>query len=143
MLAIATGLGRLQVVGWVIALVAFALLSLSAGRRATRPLGALLVFLALALPFAAVLAAAEGGAVFSRYTSIAPENVTTTSTSYKEKSLGLIPHYIASAPFGFGLATTGPAVDLRRESLQKSWKATASPPRRSTTTSSTNSGRPA
>jgi hypothetical protein len=109
MLAIATGLGRLQVVGGVIALVAFALLSLSAGRRATRPLGALLVFLALALPFAAVLAATEGSAVFSRYASIAPENVTTTSTSYKEKSLGLIPHYIASSPFGFGLATTGPA----------------------------------
>ncbi|HYM44951.1 MAG TPA: hypothetical protein VES65_02155 [Solirubrobacteraceae bacterium] len=108
-LAVATGLGRLQVVGAVIALIAFALLSLSAGRRVTRPLGALLAFVALALPFGAVLVAAEGGEVFSRYTSIAPENVATTSTSYKEKSLGLIPHYISSAPFGFGLATTGPA----------------------------------
>jgi hypothetical protein len=109
MLAIATGLGRLQVVGSVIALVAFALLSLSAGRRAARPLTALLALVALALPFAVALVAVEGGEAFSRYASIAPENVTTTSTTYKEKSLGLIPHYIASAPFGFGLATTGPA----------------------------------
>jgi hypothetical protein len=109
MLAIATGLGRLQVVGSVLALLAFALLSLSAGRHAARPLTALLALLALALPFTVVLVAAEGGEAFSRYASITPENVTTTSTTYKEKSLGLIPHYIASAPFGFGLATTGPA----------------------------------
>lgn len=109
MLAIATGLGRLQVVGSVVAIVAFTLLSLSAGRRATRPLGALAALGALALPFAVVLVAAVGAETFSRYTSIAPENVATTSTTYKEKSLGLIPHYIASDPFGFGLATTGPA----------------------------------
>lgn len=110
MVAVATGLGRLQVVGSVIALAAFALLSLSAGRRATRALGALLALLVLvALPAGVVLVSAEGSGVFSRYTSIAPENVASTSTSYKEKSLGLIPHYIASAPFGFGLATTGPA----------------------------------
>lgn len=107
--AIATGLGRLEVVGAVVALALYALLSLSAGRRATRPLGALLVVLALALPCGLLLASSEGGAVFSRYLSITPENVTTTSTSYKEKSLGMIPHYLASAPFGFGLATSGPA----------------------------------
>jgi hypothetical protein len=32
-----------------------------------------------------------------------------TSTTYKEKALTLIPHYIAQDPFGFGLATAGPA----------------------------------
>lgn len=109
MLAVATSLGRLQVVGAVIALLVFALLSLSAGRRATRPLGVLLTVLMLALPFGVVLASAEGGGVFSRYASIAPSNVVTTSTTYKEQSLALIPHYISSAPFGFGLATAGPA----------------------------------
>ena len=109
LLAVATGLGRLQVVGAVLALAIFALLSLSAGRRATRPLGVLLALLALALPCGVALAAAEGSGVFSRYSSIAPANVVSTSTTYKEKSLGLIPNYIAHAPFGFGLATAGPA----------------------------------
>ncbi len=109
MLAVATGLGRLQVVGAVIALAVFALLSLSAGRRAARPLGVLLMVLALAFPFGAVLASAEGSAVFSRYESIAPSSVVSTSTTYKEESLALIPHYISHDPFGFGLATAGPA----------------------------------
>ncbi len=109
MLAVATGLGRLQVVGSVLAVLAFALLSLSAGRRASRPLAALAAMLALALPFGVVLVAAEGSGVFSRYASIAPSSVVGTSTSYKEQSLQLIPHYIASAPFGFGLATAGAA----------------------------------
>lgn len=108
-LAVATGLGRLQVVGAVIGLAIFALLSLSAGRRATRPLGVLFALLALAVPCGVALAAAEGSGVFSRYASIAPANVVNTSTTYKEKSLGLIPNYVAHAPFGFGLATAGPA----------------------------------
>src|SRR5262249_35277343 len=54
-------------------------------------------------------ASAEGSSFFSRYQSITPSNVVTTSTTYKQESLALIPHYIASAPFGFGLATAGPA----------------------------------
>lgn len=109
MLAVATGLGRLQVVGAVLAVVVFALLSLSAGRHASRPLAALLALIALALPFGLVLASAEGSGVFSRYASIAPSSVLSTSVKYKEQSLGLIPHYIANDPFGFGLATAGPA----------------------------------
>jgi hypothetical protein len=109
MLAVATGLGRLQVVGSVLAVVAFALLSLSAGRRAPRALTALLAMLAITVPFAAALVAVEGTGVFSRYASIQPSSVVATSASYKERSLGLIPHYISSAPFGFGLATAGAA----------------------------------
>jgi hypothetical protein len=112
-LAVVTGLGRLQVLGSIVAVVSFALLSLSAGRRATRALGALLAIVALALPFGVLLVSAEGGEVFSRYASIEPSNVATTSTSYKEKSLGLIPHYISSDPFGFGLATAGPASETQ------------------------------
>jgi hypothetical protein len=112
MLAVATGLGRLQVVGSVLAVTAFVVLSLSAGRRASRPLAALLAMLALALPFGAVLAAAEGGGVFSRYASIKPSSVLSTSASYKERSLQMIPHYIANAPFGFGLATAGAATNF-------------------------------
>ncbi|MFI5003970.1 MAG: hypothetical protein ACHQE6_03045 [Solirubrobacterales bacterium] len=109
LLAIATSLARLSVVGAALALFCFVLLSASAGRRVTRPLGALLAVAALALPLGAVLVSAEGSSVFSRYTSIAPSNVTSTSTTYKAASLAQIPNDIVNAPFGFGLATAGAA----------------------------------
>lgn len=109
LLAIATSLARLSVVGAVLSLICFALLSVSAGRRMSRPLGALLAVAVLALPLGAVLVSIEGGSVFSRYASIAPNQVASTSTSYKAASLGQIPHDIANAPFGFGLATAGAA----------------------------------
>jgi hypothetical protein len=109
LIAVATCLGRLQVVGAAIAIFAFVGLSLSAGRRVTRPLGAVLAIAALALPLGALFVASEGAGVFSRYESIEPNNVVQTSTSYKEKALTMIPHYLSSDPFGFGLATAGPA----------------------------------
>jgi hypothetical protein len=109
MLAVATSLARLSAVGAVVGVVAFALLSLSAGQRVTRPLGALLMVAILALPLGAVLVASEGHGVFSRYESIAPSKVVATSESYKEVSLSQIPHVIATTPFGFGLASAGPA----------------------------------
>jgi hypothetical protein len=105
--AAATSLGRLQLGGAVLAVVAFALLSIGAGRRLGRPFAALLVILALAVPLGAVFVSAVGSGVFSRYESIAPSNATNTATSYKQTALAQIPHEIASAPFGFGLATAG------------------------------------
>ncbi len=109
LVGIATGLGRLQVVGAAIAVVGFLLLSLSAGERVARPLAALLAVAAFALPLGALLVSLEGAHVFSRYESIEPNSVVQTSTSYKKKSLELIPRYIASDPLGFGLATAGSA----------------------------------
>jgi hypothetical protein len=109
MLAVATSLARLSAVGAVVGAIVFMLLSLSAGHRATRPLGALLMVAVLALPLGAVLVSAEGPGVFSRYESIAPSKVVATSTGYKEVSLSQIPHVIATTPFGFGLASAGPA----------------------------------
>jgi hypothetical protein len=105
-------------VGAVIAAAIFALLSLSAGRRVTRPLGALLAVAVLALPLGALFVSTEGAGVFSRYESIEPNNVVQTSTTYKERSLALIPHYIASDPFGFGLATAGPASGFGGSSIE-------------------------
>jgi hypothetical protein len=105
--AAATSLGRLQLGGAVLSVVAFALLSLSAGRRLGRPFAALLVLLAVAVPLGAVFVSAVGQGVFSRYSSLAPGSAATTATSYKESALNQIPHEIVSAPFGFGLATAG------------------------------------
>ena len=92
LVAVATGLGRLQVAGAVIAVGAFALLSLSAGRRVTRPLAALLVVAALAIPLGAVFVSSEGSGTFSRYESISPEQASTSTLGYKQGTLSLIPH---------------------------------------------------
>jgi hypothetical protein len=109
LLGIATSLARLSVVGAVVSLVCFALLSARGRRRTSRPLGALLAVAALALPLGVVLVSVEGASVFSRYASIEPNKVASTSTNYKAASLGQIPHDIVNAPFGFGLATAGAA----------------------------------
>jgi hypothetical protein len=107
LVAIATGLGRLQVVGGAIALLAFGFLAATAGRRITRPLLALMALAAIAIPLGAVFVSAEGSGVFSRYTSISPSQVTETSTQYKASTLAAIPTYIKNDPFGFGLGSTG------------------------------------
>lgn len=104
LLAVATCLGRLQVVGSVIALFAFAGLSLCAGRRVGRPLKALLAIMALALPLGLVLISAEGAGVFSRYESIGSK-----ATSYKTGSREEVLKDIEADPFGFGLGTAGAA----------------------------------
>ncbi|HEY4897392.1 MAG TPA: hypothetical protein VII01_15055, partial [Solirubrobacteraceae bacterium] len=108
LVAVATGLGRLQVVGAVIAVLSFALLSFSAGRKVTRPLAALLGIAALAIPLGAVFVSYEGSGTFARYTSIAPESVT-SSKDTKTTSLTHIPALLEAAPLGVGLATTGAA----------------------------------
>jgi len=109
LVAVVIGLSRLELVGAVIEVVVFALLSLSAGKRVTGPLRALLVVGAFAIPLGAVYVSSVGTSVFSRYESIAPGSVVQTSTTYKERALSMIPHYISVDPFGFGLATAGPA----------------------------------
>ncbi len=108
MVAVATGLGRLQVVGAVIAVLSFAGLSLSAGRKFTKPLGALLAIGALAIPLGVLFVSYEGSGTFSRYASIAPESVT-SSKDTKTSSLTHIPALLEAAPLGVGLATTGAA----------------------------------
>ncbi len=111
LLAVATSLARLSVLGAVISLLAFGLLCAGAGvgRRVRRPLGALLAVAVVAVGLGVALVAFEGGGVFSRYVSIEPANVGSTSTTYKAVSLAQIPNDIANDPFGFGLATAGAA----------------------------------
>jgi hypothetical protein len=108
-LAIATSLQRTQVLGSVAVVVGFALLSISAERRALRPLMALLAVVAIAFALGAVLSSAEGKGTFSRYLSITPSRAGSTTVNYREKTLLQIPKDIASAPFGVGLATVGAA----------------------------------
>jgi hypothetical protein len=108
LLGVITGLGRLQVVGAVLALLAFALLSLSAGRRVTRPLAALFGVLALAVPLGAVLVSVEAPGTFSRYAEIAPGSAVSAKDK-KTGELSHLPHQLLVAPFGVGLASAGAA----------------------------------
>jgi hypothetical protein len=117
LVAVATGLGRLQVVGAVIALLTFAVLSFSAGRRVTRPLAALLGVAAVAIPLGAVFVSAEGSGTFSRYASIAPGSVTSAKDT-KVTSLAQIPKTLRSAPFGVGLASVGAAAGFGGRSTE-------------------------
>lgn len=107
LLAVATSLQRLAVLGAVVAAVALAALSASAGRRAANVLVGLLVITALTVVLAAALAPAAGKGVFSRYSDITPDKAAGTSVSYRQGTLSEIPPVIEKYPFGAGLAIAG------------------------------------
>jgi hypothetical protein len=109
LVAVATGLGRLQVVGAVLGVLAFAALASLAGQRVTRAFGAMLVIAALAIPVGAVLVSAVGGSTFKRYEDIAPGQAASTVPSHKASSWKKIPQFLAKAPFGVGLGAVGAA----------------------------------
>ncbi len=109
MLGIATGLGRTQVLGGVIAVGAFIVLATTfGGPEMGRPIRALLIMFALAIPAGVLLVSVvEEKGVFSRYESIAPESVVGTATGEKEASIRQIPNDVKNDPFGFGLGVSG------------------------------------
>jgi hypothetical protein len=105
--AVATGLGRVQLVGGLCAVVGYLLLTSAGARSLRRPLRLLLVALAVALPFTFVFVSVVGEGVFSRYSSLI--NGGSSSAGYKENELKTIPKLVSAEPFGFGLGTAGPA----------------------------------
>jgi hypothetical protein len=108
LVGIATSLGRTQVIGGAVGVIAFAALSSSLGKHMTRPVMALLGVIIIALPLGALFVAIEGSSTFKRYESIAsPEKAVGASTGDKAGSLSLLPHQLTVAPFGVGLGTVG------------------------------------
>lgn len=107
LVAIVTSLARTDILGGVVAVAAFVLLSASAGRKFTRPLAALLAVGAVGLAIVPVLTSSVGGAVFSRYASITPEKAATTSVKYREATFAQLPSDITTYPFGAGLSIAG------------------------------------
>jgi hypothetical protein len=108
LLALVTGLGRLQVVAGVFGVIAFGMLSASAGPRVTKVLLTLLAVLAFAVPAGALLVSIEAPGTFQRYASISPEN----ASSAKDKKTGELEHLpsqLEAAPFGVGLGSAGAA----------------------------------
>jgi hypothetical protein len=115
--AIATSLGRIELLGGVLAVGGYVLLTGSAGRHARRPLRYLLVALALAIPFGVIYVATLGESTFSRYSGLLSGSGT-NSASYKEDELKQIPKEVAADPFGFGLGTAGPAAGFGGKSTE-------------------------
>jgi hypothetical protein len=109
LVAVATGLGRLQVIGAVLGVLAFAGLASLAGRKVSRALGAMLVVVALAIPLGALFVSAVGGGTFKRYESIAPGEAASTVPSHKSAAWENIPNFLSKAPLGVGLGTVGAA----------------------------------
>jgi hypothetical protein len=103
---ILTGLGRLQVVGGVLGVIAFFLLAAVGGRRVKRPLGALLAVVALAVPIGAVFVSIVGSGTFSRYNTF-ETNSASSIVTHKSAAYTKIPGMLLRDPFGVGLGTVG------------------------------------
>lgn len=107
-LGIATAASRTSVVVAVAALVTFALLSLVAGLRVSRPLAGVVLTAVIAFAVGSVLISVDGSAIFARQETLTSvQRAEETGGDGKEHSLSEIPHYLAVAPFGLGLGTAG------------------------------------
>jgi hypothetical protein len=105
---VATGGGRLQVVGAVLSVVAFLLLASLGGRQVVkRPLLALLVVIALAVPVGVLFATLVRPGTFGRYGTFGKASFSAIAT-HKSGGYTKIPHFLELTPFGIGLGTTGP-----------------------------------
>jgi hypothetical protein len=105
LVAIITGLGRLQLVGVGVGVAAFAALAAAAGQRVLRTLGVLLAIAALAVPTGVLLVSILRPGTFNRYETI---STSSSTTLHKSNALELVPRYLEAAPFGFGLGSVGP-----------------------------------
>jgi FtsH-binding integral membrane protein len=109
LVAVVTGLGRLQVVGAALGVIAFAALAAAAGPRMTRAFVAMLAVVVLAVPLGFLFVSAIRPGTFKRYESIEPNKVAETAPTHKASSWEKIPAFLEKAPFGVGLGTVGAA----------------------------------
>jgi hypothetical protein len=103
MLGIITSQTRLDVVGSVVAVVAFLMLTVTS-RRGLRALFLSLAFMFLGYTLISTFAAGSA----NRYSSIAPSKIFGTAFSARQGTMALVPTYITSFPLGAGIGSTGP-----------------------------------
>jgi hypothetical protein len=101
---IVTSQTRLDVVGAVIALLAFLGLTLTSRRGLT----VLLVASVVLVPGYLILSAFDSSNA-NRYSSIAPTEVLSTALNQRQSTFALIPTYMIDYPLGAGLGSVGPA----------------------------------
>lgn len=100
-----TGLGRLQVIGGVLCVVFFIAYA-SLGGQARRVLAALAAAVLLAIPVGVGYLTLIRAGTFKRYESLQTSSPEALAT-HKSKAYTLIPHELATVPFGVGLGTVG------------------------------------
>jgi hypothetical protein len=103
---VATAGGRTQVIGAVLSVTAFLLLTALGGRRARRPLGALLIVLAIAVPLGGLFVSALRNGAFGRLGTFEKSPISAIVT-HKSGGWTHIPQDLALNPYGIGLGTTG------------------------------------
>jgi hypothetical protein len=108
-MAILTSEGRVYVIAGVVAVLAFAGLTVTS-RAGVRTVVGLAVGLALAYAAVGVLLSGSEEGAFDRYNSIAnPGEAISTAYSYRSEVLSLVPTYMTQFPFGAGIGSSGPA----------------------------------
>jgi glycosyltransferase involved in cell wall biosynthesis len=112
-LAVVTSQGRGVVVAAFIAVFAFVSMSVTA-RRLVPMLAGIGVAAVIAVFVVSSVADGGGKGAFSRYDSIAPTKLLSTTKSDRGGALSVVPGYIADYPFGHGLASGGPATGFFR-----------------------------
>jgi hypothetical protein len=115
MLAILTGLGRLQLIGAGLGVMSFGVFASIAGQRVTRVIAGLLAIGIAAIPVGIVVVSLLRSGTFKRY-----ENLGTSSstTLHKESAWKKIPQYLEADPFGFGLGSVGAVSGLGGRNTQ-------------------------
>jgi hypothetical protein len=104
--AIVTGLGRTQLIGAGLGVIAFVALASVARQRVMRVVGALLAILVLAVPTGLLLVSVLRKGTLNRYQNI---SLTSSSTTlHKANALSFVLPVLEVAPFGLGLGTEGP-----------------------------------
>jgi hypothetical protein len=103
-MAVVVGLGRSQLIGAALGVVAFTALAALAGRHFSRTMGALLAIVVLAIPAGALVVSSLHSGTFKRYESI---NTSSETTLHKENAYSKIPGYVAASPLGYGLGNSG------------------------------------
>jgi hypothetical protein len=108
-LAVVVGLGRLQLIGAALGVVAFTGLAALAGRQLSRTIGVLLAVVVLSIPAGALVVSSLKSGTFKRYESI---NTSSETTLHKENAFSKVPGYVAASPFGYGLGNSGAVAQL-------------------------------
>lgn len=104
LVGIVTSQTRLDVVGAVLVVVAFAALTLTSRR------GLIALVLTVVVGFVGYFAiSAFTASSANRYSSITPSKLLGTAVTSRQGTLALIPTYMTSYPLGAGLGSTGPA----------------------------------
>jgi hypothetical protein len=114
--AVMAGLGRLELIGTVLAIGAFIGLTALSGRKFTRAMGTLMAVVLLIIPVGGLVASVLRSGTFKRYESIGANQETAL---HKEAAWSKVPTYAETAPLGFGLGNSGPVSGLGGSTANK------------------------